>query len=126
MTGNPKYADDTVALELVDVAVVPDDHLPHDIAVGRDHREVVLRIEALAQWGRSDDVGEQHREVPAPLLGGSPAAVGVGGGEDRGRRRLVRYDREHLPGETGRVVRASLIHRPLGRVQDRGDEPRDV
>ncbi len=122
----PEVREHAVALELVEDAAMPCDHLAHDFAVGRDHGEVVLGVETLTQRRGPDDVGEQDGEVTTPLVGRALPAVCLGRGEQRGGLRLTRHDVEHLTGEIGGVVPLTLVDGALRRFEDRRHQTFDA
>ncbi len=66
---------DPVAHVCVDDAAELLDRPAHSVHAASDQRREVLRLQALGEWGRTDDVGEQHAHRPQLVLG-----------LDRGRR----------------------------------------
>ena len=61
-----EISDDTIAEKIRDIAAVSDHGAAHRILVAADQLAQILRIEATRQFGRTDQIAEQHRQL-APL-----------------------------------------------------------
>ena len=105
---------DRVADELLGGSAVAGDHHAGDLEVPGEGVADVLRVALLGEGGEADEVGEEHRDMPALGDGGGGGREARTGGRCRGRR---------CPGgEPGRALAAELRVGAVGRSAGRTDQ----
>ena len=113
--GAPKNTRSASPDDLVDRALIPGDHLHHDLEVAVQQAHHLLRREALRHRREPPQVG--HHEGDAPLLAAQLEARRVldQRAHDLGRQVAA----EHPPQETGHLLRLRLL-RAERRLRARG------
>ena len=99
---------DGITDELLHGAAMTFDHLPHRVEVSGEHDLESFRIEAFAELGGADDVGEQDRYGPASTR---RHVIGQWGSARRAEREVVL----RLP--TAAPARSHGVNLPLARQQ---------
>jgi hypothetical protein len=66
---DPEDRENGVADELLEQATVSLDYVTGGLEEARDHRSDGLRVETASEFGRTDDVGEEHRHEPSGCPG---------------------------------------------------------
>ena len=90
--GHAEHRRDRVADELLDRAAVAFEHGEHRLEVAREHAVQDLRVELLAESGRLDEVGEEHRDR-LPAAGRCGPRRGRRLGRSEPQRRVLPQDR---------------------------------
>ena len=109
-----------VALELVDVSPMVQDHADHALEVVVQEQDELLGVHALGQRRESGDVGVQHRDFPP--LAWKEAQCSAGAGEHVVGHLLVHVRLEQLAEKLRALVLASVVDGDGRQVRDRLQE----